>query len=312
MNKALSGVILTLGFVFLESAQFVYFGGLLQRMSTFEFGFMVFGLISVGFVGWSLFTRPEEIRSALANPKPLFGVNICAVVTFTCSLLHVQLLEPAITFTISAGTMPIATFVFHKLGVSEGEDMRNRTEALGNILLFFSILYLAWITVSGKSGFVRGEEDIAVIGVLLAIVDGIFFTWILIFSQRLSRKGIRAGTVLGLRLPMFVLMAGGCAVLGIDQKETLEVSEIVIAVALGLILLIPPLYMVQKAVDLISTLTLSAITALGPFIIFTLQLIEGRVDYAPATLIGIASYSLGSLLAAIGAIKSTQRPQSAA
>jgi hypothetical protein len=58
----------------------------------------------------------------------------------------------------------------------------------------------------------------------------------------------------------------------------------------------------QRAVALISTLTIGALTALGPFIIFGLQLIEGRVDYAPATLAGLGLYSIGAVLAALGAV----------
>ncbi len=48
MNRTLSGVVLTLVFVVLESTQFVYFGGLFQRMSSFHFGALVFGAFLVG------------------------------------------------------------------------------------------------------------------------------------------------------------------------------------------------------------------------------------------------------------------------
>jgi len=306
MNKALLGVILAFGFVLLESTQFVFFGGLLQRMSTFEFGFLVFGLTCAGFIGWTLLRSPEQVWGAFANPKPLIAVNVCAVLTFGCSLMSVQLLEPAITYTISAGTMPITTYVLHKCGVGEGEDMRNRTEAMGNILLFIGVVYLGVITVSGWSGFVRGDWYVALAGVLLAVADGVFFTWILILSQRMGNTGMGPGAVLGMRLPLFVLVAGGFAAIGVDKKEVLELSEITFVVVVGLLLTIPPLYLVQKAVSLISTLTLSAITALGPFIIFVLQIFEARVDYATATLVGLAFYCLGSLLSAIGAIKATR------
>lgn len=280
MSKALLGVVLALVFVLLESTQFVYFGGLLQHMSAFQFGFLVFGIMFVGFAGWTAIRHPEQIRHAFANPRSLIAVNLCAVMTFGCSLLSVQLLEPAITYTISAGTMPITTYVLHRCGVGGGEDMRNRTEAGGNILLFIGVVYLAVVTVGGWSGFVRGDWTVALAGVLLAIADGVFFTLILIFSQRLNNTGMGPGAVLGLRLPMYVVVAGICASFEVDHKEVLETSELAFFVMIGLLLTIPPLYLVQKAVTLISTLTLSAITALGPIIIFVLQVLEGRVDYA--------------------------------
>ena len=74
---------------------------------------------------------------------------------------------------------------------------------------------------------------------------------------------------------------------------------------IGLLLTVPPLYTLQKAISMISTLTVSALTALGPFVIFALQMIEGRVDYAPATLVGLAIYFAGALLSAMGAVSAS-------
>lgn len=305
MNKGLLGVLLAFVFVLLESTQFVFFGGLFQHMSSFLFGFLVFGITIIAFVGWTIFRDPQQIRYAVSSPGALIGVNVMAVLAFTSYLLSVQLVEPAITYTISAGAMPITAWALHKFGVGEGEDMRNRMEALGSFLLFVGILYLAWVTVSGQSGFVRGGTNAAVAGVLLAIADGVFFTWVLVFSQRLDRAGVGPGAVLGLRLPLYVMVAGVCVLNEVDHKVTLETSEITLYVAAGLMLTIPPLYTLQKAISMISTLTLSALTALGPFIIFILQLFEGRVDYSAATLGGLAIYCVGSLLAAIGAVRAT-------
>ena len=53
MNRAVLGVLLTLVYVLLEATQFVYFGGLFQRMSSFEFGFFVFGLTTLVLVAWT-------------------------------------------------------------------------------------------------------------------------------------------------------------------------------------------------------------------------------------------------------------------
>lgn len=307
MSKPLLGVILALVFVGLESLQFVYFGALFQRMSTFQFGFLVFGLMAIGFITLTAITNPQQIRAALANPAPLILVNVGATLTFGCSLLSVQLIEPAVTYTISAGAMPITTYVLYRLGVREGEGMRNRLEGLGNLLLFFGIVSLSIMTVAGYSGFVRGDPINAVFGVALAIVDGVFFTWILVFSQRLSNAGVGAGAVLGLRFPLFVCVCAGLFAAGVDQKEVLPANEVIFSVLIGLALLIPPLYALQHAVSMISTLTISALTALGPLVIFAMQLVEGRVDYSSATLSGLMLYFAGSLCAALGAVRAATK-----
>lgn len=310
MPKALTGVILALIFVILESTQFVVFGSLFQRMSSFLFGFLVFGATVTGFVGWTALRNPQQIGHAVSRPGALIGVNAMAALAFGSYLMSVQLVEPAITYTISAGAMPITTWLLHKFGVGEGEGMRNRMEATGNILLFAGIIYLAYVTVAGHSGFVRGDQGVAIWGVLLAIADGVFFTWVLVFSQRLDRAGVGAGAVLGLRLPLYVMVAGVLAYNEVDYKAPLEASEVALFVLIGLLLTIPPLYTLQKAISMVSTLTISALTALGPFIIFALQLIEGRVEYSWATLGGLAIYCAGSLLSALGAVRATAKRDS--
>ena len=303
MNRATLGVLLALLFVFLEAMQFVFFGGLFQRMSSFQFGFLVFSLTTIGFVTWTALRDPAQIKSALAKPRQLIAVNIAAVLAFGAYLTSVQLIEPAVTYTISAGVMPITTYLLYRFGVKEGENMRNSLEAAGNLLLFAGVVFLAIVTIYGHSGFVRGGWEVALSGILLAIGDGVAFTFVLVFSQRLSNAGVGPGAVLGLRLPLYILVAGLCTLAGVDQKEALSHSEIALFVCIGLLLLIPPLYSLQKAVTMISTLTISALTALGPFVIFALQMIEGRVDYAPATLAGLGIYFIGALLSSVGAVR---------
>ncbi len=305
MSKSAIGVIWGLAFVLLEATQFVYFGGLFQLMSSFVFGFLVFGIITLVFVGWAAARTPEQLKIAFANPGSLIAVNVCATLAVGAYLMSVQLIEPAAAYTISSGMMPVTAYLAYRFGVREGEPMRNATEALGNLFLFAGVVYLAAVTLSGLSGFVRGDTSVAFMGVALAITDGVLFTWVLIYCQRLNRAGVSPGAVFGLRFPLYVLFTGTIAAVGIGQKAALSTSDIAIFVAFGLALTVPPLYALQKAVSLVSTMTISALTALGPFVIFGLQIIEGRVEYAPATLIGLALYFVGALLTAFGAVKAT-------
>ena len=307
MTKTTLGLLFAFAFVLLESTQFVYFGGLFQKMNSFQFGFLVFFLTIVIFVGWTAISNPGQIRNALGMRRELIAVNLGAVVTFTAYLLSVQLIEPAIAYTVSAGTMPISAYLLYRLGIREGENMRNKAEAIGNSLIFASIVFLALITMFGLSGFVRGDSSIAVLGVLLAIVDGVFFTLILVYSQRLNRNGVGPSAVLGLRLPMYVVVTGGLFYLGLGYQPAAELTwaQTGFYVAVGFLLLIPPLYFFQKAASLLSALTISALTALGPFVIFCLQLVEGRVDYSPMTLAGLSIYIVGAVLSAFGALKAT-------
>ena len=153
----------------------------------------------------------------------------------------------------------------------------------------------------------RGDASVAAAGVALAITDGALFTWVLIYCQRLDRAGVGPGAVFGLRFPLYVALAGGFALAGADHKAAIPNLDIAVMVLIGLALTIPHLYALQRAVAVISTMTISALTALGPFVIFGLQMIEGRVEYSVATLLGLAGYFAGALLAAFGAVRATVR-----
>ena len=149
MNKPLLDLLFAFAFVLLESTQFVYFGGLFQKMNSFQFGFLVFSLTVVVFVGWAAVFNPNQLLYALGMRRELLAVNVGEVVTFSAYLLSVQLIEPAIAYTVSAGTMPISAYLLFRFGIREGEDMRNKSEAIGNSLIFASILFLALITMTG-------------------------------------------------------------------------------------------------------------------------------------------------------------------
>ena len=120
--------------------QFVYFGGLFQRVSSFHFGALVFGSMIVLFVGGTAIRDPQVLRNAWNNPRPVIAVNLCVLFALGAYLLSVQLVEPAVVYAISSATMPVTTYVLYRLGVREGEGMRNLTEGIGTFLLFVSIL----------------------------------------------------------------------------------------------------------------------------------------------------------------------------
>ena len=297
------GVLWALAFVGLESLQFVFFGNVFQRIDSFLFGALVFGVTTFVFVGWAAMARSGQLRLAFSHPAQLLRINAVAVLAWVAYLGAVQVIEPAIAYTIGCGVMPMVAWAAHRMGVPEGEAFRNRTETIGVCVIALSLVFLIWVTLSGGSGFVRGGTGVAILGVALAVADGFFFTWLLIHCQRIDRVGVGPGTVFGLRFPLYVLVAAVLAGLEVEQKPPLPMGEVVWIVVIGLVLIIPPLYALQRAVALISTLTIGAITALGPFLIFVLQIIEGRVEFAEMTLIGLGIYSLGAVLAAFGAMK---------
>ncbi|MEM9441583.1 MAG: hypothetical protein AAGA73_14140, partial [Pseudomonadota bacterium] len=165
---------------------------------------------------------------------------------------------------------------------------------------------LAATTVAGLSGFVRGGALTALVGVVLSALSGVFTALVIVFSVRLNERGVSPIAQFGLRFVLYTMLALAAFLLGVDEKDN-EVSnpDLALIVSIGLLVIALPLYLVQKAVPLIPAPTIAAMTTLGPAMVFVMQLVEGRVIYATATLVGLTIYMAGALIAALEAMRPT-------
>jgi drug/metabolite transporter (DMT)-like permease len=165
------------------------------------------------------------------------------------------------------------------------------------------MLFLAASTILGWSGFVRGGIGIAVSGIVLSVLTGVLMAAMLLYGSRLDKVGVGPVAQFGLRFPLFLVLALAAYLLGIDDKGPVPLEDMLVAIAAGLVLLAFPVYAVQKAVSMSSTLTIGTAAAVAPLVVFLLQMVEGRVEYSRATLAGLAIYFAGALLAAFGGVR---------
>ncbi len=303
MNAGVWGLVWCFTFVILEAAQAVFFGGVFQRMDAFLIGFLVFGLTTIVSIVWTYFRNAEQLWIALDNRASLIGLNVTAAGGWLAYLISVQLIEPAVAFMIFSGAVPITTILAAHFGVPEASPVRNRFEALGNIVMLLGMVSLAVFTVLGWSGFVRGGIAVAVAGIFLAGASGALITGMLFFGYRLDRRGVGPVAQFGLRFILYIVLSLSGFALGLDNKGPVPINDILYAVAIGLLIMAFPIYGVQKAIRLVSSLTIATVTALGPLFVFAFQLIEGRVGYAETTLLGLSIYLIGSMVAATGSTR---------
>lgn len=307
MSNATLGLIWAFSFVILEAGQAVFFGGVFQDYDSFLIGAAVFGFTALGALAWTGFRAADELRTAWNNGSALFGLNLSTAFVWIAYFFALQMIEPAVVFTIFSGLIPVAVLVAWTLGVPEASPLRNRTEGAGLLIVVIGIGYLMAITMLGQSGFVRGGWTVALAGLLLTGVSGACLAAMMIYSQRLNRLGVSPVAQYGLRFPLYVALALAGALLGLDQKGPVDPGALSVVVLIGFVIIAFPVFAMQKAISLMSTLSLAAITALGPLFVFLFQIIEGRVDYAPATMTGLIIYFTGAILAAYGGAKRSDR-----
>lgn len=306
MSRSHLGIYWAFTFVILEAAQAVFFGSAFQDYDSFLVGGVVFGLTAAGTLLWSAARAPQQLRIAWNQKAILIGLNTSTVVVWVAYFYALQIIEPAVAFTLFSGLIPVAILVAAILGTQEASPLRNRVEGLGIALILIAVCYLAEITVTGQSGFVRGGQMVALAGLCLAGLSGVSFAAMMIFSQRLDGLGVAPIAQYGLRFPVYALLALGAAWIGIDAKGPIDPSAFAVVLVVGLLIIAFPVFALQKAISLMSTLALASISALGPVFVFGFQLLEGRVSYAPATVTGLAIYCVGAVMAAYGGSRSQQ------
>jgi drug/metabolite transporter (DMT)-like permease len=181
--------------------------------------------------------------------------------------------------------------------VKEAENHVGALANTGNCLILTSILLLAAITVAGMSGFVRGGEGMAMLGLLFSALSGGCTALVILFSVRLNNKGVGPLAQFGLRFVFYTVLSVVAFLAGTDDKGVpISNVDLSLMVLIGLLVIALPLYLVQKAVPLLPVATIAAITALGPVMVFVMQTSEGRVAYSAPTLLGLVIYTIGACL----------------
>ncbi|MCF6302156.1 MAG: hypothetical protein L3J13_02960, partial [Devosiaceae bacterium] len=119
MSNIQLGLICCLSFVTLEAFQAVYLGTVFQDVDSFLVGTWVFGISVVGCTLATAIYRPAELAASGHAWRILVAVNLFAALTWTTYFIAVQLIEPAVVFTIFSGMVPLGTVIAAWLGLPE-------------------------------------------------------------------------------------------------------------------------------------------------------------------------------------------------
>lgn len=127
MNRATQGLVWAFSFVILEAAQAVFFGGVFQRYDSFLVGAAVFGFTAVVALTWVTLHTPEQLRIGWGHPATLLGLNLSTACVWAAYFFALQLIEPAVVFTIFSGLIPVVILIASWCGVREASALRIRS-----------------------------------------------------------------------------------------------------------------------------------------------------------------------------------------
>jgi hypothetical protein len=182
MNNATLGLIWAFSFVILEAVQAVFFGSVFQDYDSFLIGGAVFGFTAGGALIWAGVQTLGQLKIAWANRASLLGLNVSTALVWIAYFFALQMIEPAVVFTVFSGLIPIAIVAASACGVAEASPLRSRVQGVGLFIVATGVCYLAAIALLGQSGFVSDGWTAALAGLLLTSMSAVSLAAMMIYA----------------------------------------------------------------------------------------------------------------------------------
>jgi len=304
ISSSLVGGIYCAIFITLEAIQSVYFGAVFQRIDSFLIGAVVFAMVGLACLLRVGRRAPAQLWYARRAWPDMAWAALATTWSWFAYFIALQLLEPAVVYTVFSGMLPLVIAGSARLGIQEASGPEGPWGRAGNMLIAGAVALLCLASVLGWTGFTRGGMAGAVGGVLAILSGAVASCWTIFSCRRLDRQGLQPDTLFVLRYVPYVAFAGLAAWWGIDSKGPVASADLAEAVAIGVLLIALPSYLVQRAIVLVSPLSIGVAGALGPFLVFGLQALQGRVAYSSWSLAGVIVYSAGALIATVAQVGS--------
>jgi hypothetical protein len=292
-NPEAAGFLLSLTFVALASVRDVYLGGLVQRVNPLVVAVTAFSLCTLVFLAVGLVRDRAGLSVLLRHGGRLAWVNATTAVAWLSFFFALRAAEPALVQILFFGIGPLSVAWLDGRVMGRAPAALTSTERRLHVTLLGCLVLAAAVVLGGFSGLEAGRPGRAVLGVGLALVGGTAIAVSALLCRTLNDAGVRPATLMGLRFPGAVVLAALLLPFAGDDPPAAVTPAGLAGVGLAcLLLIVLPNYVNQVGVSLASPVTVRAVLALGPVLVFTLQLLEGRVSSSRATLTACVLYAL--------------------
>src|SRR5262245_4544518 len=292
-DREARGFLASLAFTALAAVRDVYFAGVFQQLSPLLVGVVAFSLCSIVFLPIALARSSASVVRMLRRPRDIVWVNVTTALAWISFFYALQTVEPLLVQVLFSGIGPVAIVWL------DGAD-RSRGERVGHVGLLLTIVMAGGVAVAGLSGGALQPFAHAVLGVALALFAGFSISVSTVLSRRLNDAGVDPTALVALRFPGATLLAAALLLPAGQSLVALGVRETVVGVAgASLLLVVAPIYVNQVGIALASPLTVRVALAVGPVLIFVLQLADGRVSSSPYSLTCAVLYGLVAVTAAV-------------
>lgn len=298
-NPEATGFLLSLAFVALASVRDVYVGGLVQRVSPLVVAVTAFSLCTLVFLAVALGRDRAGLATLARHWRRLGCVNATTALAWLSFFFALRTAEPALVNILFFGVGPLSVAWIDRRVTGTAPAALGPLELRLQRGLLLALGFAAAVVLAGFSGLGPQPLGQAATGVALALGGGMSISVSTLLCRTLNDAGVGPTTLLSLRFPGAVVLAGALVPLAGDDVLGGLTPRLLAGVALAsLALIVLPNYVNQIGVALASPVTVRTVLALGPVLVFALQVVEGRVPSSPATLTACVLYAVVAVAAA--------------
>jgi drug/metabolite transporter (DMT)-like permease len=253
---------------------------------------IAFGLSTVIFAIISALRTPEQWRMLKGHGGTIFAMNLTTAMAWSSYFFALTWLEPAAVNTLHSGMGPLTVLVMGLLVFKLAKAITmGRIEALSYVGIGLSMAALWWVVLTGRSGLPVTNLGATATGLAALMVSGSAITISMMYSKRMSNRGINAEMITTLRYFGLIALAGYMTWHRTGWSGIESATDFATISVLATALMIVPLYALQVGITRTSPLTTHVIRSLGPVFVFALEQIDGRMVWSLPTLICILAYS---------------------
>jgi drug/metabolite transporter (DMT)-like permease len=299
-NREATGFLLSAVFVCLAAGRDVYFGALFQRVHPLAVALTAFTLCTLVFLPVALVRDRAGLALLGRHVRTLVWINATSAIAWLSFFHALRMAEPALVQVVFFGIGPLSVAWLDRCVSGVAPAARSTAERRLHAGLLGALLLAAAVMLLGWSGLGPQPLGRAVTGLALTVGGGICISISTLLSRVVNDGGVGPATLIALRFPGAVLLAGLLAALSPASVSAGLRPGTWVAIAAGsLLLIVLPNYVNQVGIALASPLTVRAVLALGPVLVFLLQLVEGRLPSSAATLAACVLYAVFAIASAV-------------
>jgi len=308
-NREVTGFFLSVVFVVLAAGRDVYFGARFQQVHPLAVALTAFTLCTLVFLPIALVRDRAGLARLRRHAGILVWINVTTAVAWLSFFHALRLAEPALVQVVFFGIGPLTVTWIDRLVPGIAAATRSPAERRLHAGLLGALLFVAGVLLGGWSGLGPQPLGRVLTGLALTVGGGVCISISTLLSRVVNDAGVGPATVIALRFPGAVVLAGVLAALAPAAAiEGLTPATLAVIALASLLLIVLPNYVNQVGISLASPLTVRAVLAVGPVLVFALQLVEGRLPSSPATLAACVLYAVFAVAAAVARRRAIRLP----